>query len=272
MTKRFTVNKQLSLSLALISLLFISSPIFAAALDAKDIIQRANQAAYYQGEDGSAQVRMIIVDNQGGKQLRQFTILRKDVENLKDQRFLVVFSRPTDVKGTVFRVNKHVAQQDDRWLYLPALDLVKRISAGDKRTSFVGSHFYYEDVSGRNPQEDHYQLMSVDEQSAAYIIKATPKDLDSVEYAYSINHIDKGSFLPKQVTYYDRQDNKIREMNVIKTQKVNGFDTVVHSRITQLPDGGYTDMQFRRVKYDIGLPDELFSERSMRRPPIKWLR
>jgi hypothetical protein len=65
-----------------------------------------------------------------------------------DQDFMVFFSRPSDVRGTVFLVAKHVDRDDDRWLYLPGLDLVRRISAGDKRTSFVGSHFFYEDVSG----------------------------------------------------------------------------------------------------------------------------
>ncbi len=39
---------------------------------------------------------------------------------------------------------------------LPDLDLVKRIAAGDKRTSFVGSHFLYEDISGRAVQEDKH--------------------------------------------------------------------------------------------------------------------
>ncbi len=116
-----------------------------AEVDVDALIKHAEKVAYYAGEDGRSQARMMIVDAQGRKQMRQFTILRKDVEDNGDQKMMVFFSRPTDVKDTVFRVEKHasVNQDDDRWLYLPALDLVKRISAGDKRTSFVGSHFFY---------------------------------------------------------------------------------------------------------------------------------
>src|SRR6056297_3027565 len=102
---------------------------------------------------------MLITDSQGRRQLRQFTVLRRDVAEGGDQEFLVVFSRPSDVRGTVYLVEKHVDRDDDRWLYLPGLDLVKRISAGDKRTSFVGSHYFYEDVSGRLPSADRHELV-----------------------------------------------------------------------------------------------------------------
>jgi outer membrane lipoprotein-sorting protein len=183
---------------------------------------------------------------------------------------LVFFSRPTDVKGTVFRVSKQVNSDDDRWLYLPALDLVKRISAGDKRTSFVGGHFYYEDVSGRNPQEDTFTLISTDDEF--YTLKAVPKDPETVEFDYYIAKINKASFLPMQVSYFNKQQEKTREMKVLKTQTVAGFTTVIHSKITQLSDNSYTEMQFRKVKYNVGLPDSIFSERSLRTPPKQWLK
>jgi len=238
--------------------------------DVKEIITKANLAAYYSADDGSAQARMVIVDAQGNKQMRQFTILRKDQTNLGDQDMLVFFSRPTDVQGTVFRVVKKVESDDDRWLYLPALDLVKRISAGDKRTSFVGAHFFYEDVSGRNPAEDNFTLLKTNDKF--YQLKATPKDKNTVEFAHYIVNINKSTFLPMKVDYFNSQGNKTRTMEVLKTKVIDGFTTVMHSKITQHSDSSYTEMQFRRVKYNLGLPDRIFSERSLRNPPKAWLK
>jgi len=238
--------------------------------DANEIITKANLASYYSADDGTAQARMIIVDAQGNKQMRQFTILRKDQADLGDQDMLVFFSRPTDVKGTVFRVVKKIKSDDDRWLYLPALDLVKRISAGDKRTSFVGAHFFYEDVSGRNPAEDNFTLLKTDDKF--YQLKAVPKDKNSVEFDHYIVNIDKNTFLPMKVDYFNSQGKKIRTMEVIKTKVIDGFTTVMHSKITQHADGSYTEMQFRKVKYNLGLPDSIFAERSLRNPPKKWLK
>lgn len=254
----------------LITLSFSSINTASAFTDVNEIIKKSNLASYYAGNDGSAQARMIIVDAKGNKQMRQFTILRKDQEDLGNQDMLVFFSRPTDVQGTVFRVTKKVTDDDDRWLYLPALDLVKRISAGDKRTSFVGAHFYYEDVSGRNPAEDNFTLLSSDENS--YLIKAAPKDPSTVEYAYYQISIDKETYLPMKAQYFDSQHKLIREMQVLSVKSIDGFPTVLHAKMTQTNDGSYTEMQFRHVKYNIGLPDSIFSERSLRTPPKAWLK
>ncbi len=263
-----------SSSLFVGTLLLLNAFIFSASAadltEPADIVKQSNLASYYVADDGKAEARMVIVDSKGNKQMRQFTILRKDVEDLGNQDMLVFFARPTDVKGTVFRVTKKVNADDDRWLYLPALDLVKRISAGDKRTSFVGAHFFYEDVSGRNPQEDNFELIETTE--SAYVLKATPKDPRSVEFAHYLAQIDKKTFLPMQVSYFNKQGIEMRKMQVLKTKEVDGFTTVVHSKITDLSDNSYTEMQFRKIKYNLGLPQSIFSERSLRNPPKNWLK
>ncbi len=235
----------------------------------RDIIDQANLASYYAGDDGSAEARMIIVDENGNRQMRQFTILRKDEKDLGDQDMLVFFSQPSNVKDTVFRVEKQLESDDNRWLFLPALDLVKRISAGDKRTSFVGSHFYYEDVSGRNPKEDNFTLVSEDKDS--YLINAVAKDRQSVEFSRYTVKIDKTNFLPIETIYFDQSNQAARKMTVLQVKNIDGIATVMKSRITNLSNNSYTEMQFRHVKYNLGLPDNIFSERSMRTPHKAWL-
>lgn len=235
----------------------------------QNIIDQANLVSYYAGDDGSAEARMIIVDENGNRQMRQFTILRKDEKDLGDQNMLVFFSQPSNVKDTVFRVEKQLETDDNRWLFLPALDLVKRISAGDKRTSFVGSHFYYEDVSGRNPKEDDFTLLSEDKDT--YTISATPKDQQSVEFSSYTVKIDKSNFLPMETVYFDQSKQAMRKMTVLQVKDIDGIPTVMKSRITNLNNNSYTELQFRKVKYNTGLPDNIFSERSMRTPPKAWL-
>ena len=254
----------------LLSLILTGASFATLALDAHTIIKKAELAAYYAGNDGRSQARMMIVDAQNRKQFRQFTILRKDVADGGDQRMLVFFSRPSDVKGTVFRVEKHTDRDDDRWLYLPGLDLVKRISAGDKRTSFVGSHFFYEDVSGRSTNEDNFTLIK--EADDHYLIKGEPKDPASVEFAWYEVQIDKQSFLPVKIRFYDNAGKAYRQVEAVKVVTIDGHPTVVRSKVSDLANGGYTLMEFRNIQYDIGLPDSIFSERSLRTPPMKWLK
>ena len=61
-----------------------------------------------------------------------------------EQKFYVYFHQPADVSKMTFLVWKHLDKDDDRWMYLPKIDLVKRIAGSEKRTSFVGSDYFYE--------------------------------------------------------------------------------------------------------------------------------
>ena len=270
---KLAVTSIVSLSLGVsITLSAKEAPSDQAGLSAQQIIKKAELAAYYAGQDGKSQARMLIVDEQGRRQVRQFTILKKDVEDGGDQKMLVFFSRPSDVSGMVFRVEKHNTEQseDDRWLYLPGLDLVKRISAGDKRTSFVGSHFFYEDVSGRSTALDRFELISQNKDE--YILKATPKDPQLVEFDHYQVMINKQTYLPMVINFYNNSGELYRKVETMEVETIQGFPTVTTSKVTDTQSGAYTLMEFRGISYDLGMPDSVFTERSLRTPPLEWLR
>ena len=69
------------------------------------IVNKANVAAYYQGDDGKAKVKMTITNKQGQQRLREFIILRKDTEDGGDQKYYVYFQKPADVRKMVFMVH-----------------------------------------------------------------------------------------------------------------------------------------------------------------------
>lgn len=259
-------NRYLTLTL----LIALASTVNAETLtDADEIVARANLAAYYAGNDGRSEIRMIISDAQGRQQRRQFTVLRRDIADGDDQQFLVVFSQPSDVRNTVFLVDKHMTRDDDRWLYLPGLDLVKRISAGDKRTSFVGAHYFYEDVSGRRPTDDTHEL--IDSNDDYYVLKHVPVDPDTAEFSSYVTWVDRETFLPMKIEYENAAGKQYRRVEVLTVEAVDGHPTVTTSRVSDLLTGGKTDMQFRHIAYDLGIPEDVFTERSLRKPPQEWL-
>jgi outer membrane lipoprotein-sorting protein len=244
-----------------------------------EIVHRTNQVSYYQGKDGRAQVEMTITDAQGRERQRRFTILRLDEADTdaiegaayrSPQKLYVYFSRPADVNRMVFMVWKNLDRDDDRWLYLPALDLVKRIAASDKRTSFVGSDYFYEDVSGRDIEADHHELVEVTENY--YVLKNTPKDPDSVEFDHFLMYVHKSSFIPVQTEFFDGNGNKYRVARAEQVETIEGYTTVTRASMEDLRTGSRTVMQYSDVVYDVGLEEDLFSERYLRRPPMQFLR
>ncbi len=235
-----------------------------AAESVDEIVTKANQAAYYSGKDGRATVKMVIEDAKGGKRDRAFKILRLNGEG-GNQKFYVYFEEPADVRKMAFLVWKNATGEDDRWLWLPALNLVKRIAPGDKRTSFVGSDFVYEDVSGRRLSDDSHEL--VKEENGQYLLKNVPKSTTGVDFAYYLMWIDKGSYLPRKAEYYDAQGKLFRTVEALKVETIEGLPTVTVSRVKDLRTGSTTNLTFSDIHYNLGLEDRIFTERFLRRPP-----
>lgn len=254
------------------------------ALTVDQIVDRTNRVAYYQGSDGRAKVKMTITDDQGRQRNRELVILRWDqpdpqlpVDGQKaddsycgDQKIYAFFSRPADVYKTVFLVWKHLDKDDDRWMYLPALDLVKRISATDKRTSFVGAHFFYEDVSGRNINDDVHELVKTTKDY--YVLKNTPKDPSVVEFAYFEMWIHRSSFTVVRTDYYDAQGRKYRSYEALEVKQIQGKSTVTKAKMTDLRTNGNTLLEYSDVTYDVGIPESVFTERYLRKPAREYLK
>lgn len=241
------------------------------APDVQTIVNKANIVAYYQGDDGKAKVKMTITDKQGQKRQREFNILRKDVEDGGDQKYFVYFQLPADVRKMVYLVHKHAdpKKDDDRWLYLPALSLVKRIAAGDKRTSFVGSDFLYEDVSGRSLEEDTHELIQTTDEF--FVVKNVPKQPDTVEFNYYNVSIDRKTYVPMKMEFFDKDNKLYRVIESRKVEKIQDFYTVVTSVVSNLKAGSKTEMEFTDVQYNINLGD-IFTERYLQRPPREAMR
>jgi hypothetical protein len=261
-----------SLLLQLFIVLGVGSTVSFAAKDTPDvdrIVRETNRVVYYQGADGRARATMTITDAKGRTRVKEFTILRRDVEEGEgDQQFYVYFHAPSDERGTTFMVWKHLDKDDDRWLYLPALDVQKRIAATDKRTSFAGSDFFYEDVSGRRLSDDEHELIDVTD--SYYVLKNTPKDPDQVEFDSYTMWIHKGTFIPVEVKF-EKGGQVYRSAKVLGVKEVQGYMTVTKSQMTDLRTGGSTTMEYASVEYDVGLTEDVFTERYLRTPPMKHL-
>ncbi|WP_372847098.1 outer membrane lipoprotein-sorting protein [Pontiella sp.] len=251
--------------IAAIATVAVVSSVYAE-MTVDEIVNKANEASYYAGNDGSASVEIKIVDKSGSERTREFSLLRMNVDG-GNQKFYVYFKKPADLYKQVFLVWKETGEgkNDSRWMWLPALNLKREIAPGDKRTSFVGSDFVYEDVSGRNLNDDTHELIETTE--TQYVVKNTPKDPDSVEFAHYTVWIDKATFLPRKAEYFDKNGKHYRTVEATKVETIQGFPTVVESVVYDLNTGGKTINTFREIEYDIGLKESIFTERFLRRPP-----
>ena len=239
-------------------------------LSAQDIVKKASEAQYYAGKDGRAIVRLLIKDKSGRKMKRQFIVVRKDIGDGGEQQLFVLFQKPADVRNTTFLVKKKPEADDDRWLYLPALDLVKRIAASDERTRFVGSHLFYEDISGRGPSEDIHQI--IEDTPKHWTIESKPKKPRRVEFSKYVVRIRKKDNIAEEIEYFDARSRVMRRITAVNIEDIDGYPTITRMKVEDLQRGGTTLAAFSQISYDIGVPSNIYVERSLRSPPSQWLR
>ncbi len=250
------------------------------ALSAARIIENSQLAFYYQGDDMKALVNMELIAKGGGIRTRVMTILRRNETEDGNQKYFIYFHKPGDVRRMTFMVWKYPTKKDDRWIFVPAVDLIRRIAADDKRSSFVGSDFTYEDVSGRDVASDNHSLLRSEklEDHDCFVIESIPKE--PTEYTKRLSWIDKKTFLPLKEEYYDAQNelyriftaDKIEDIKIGEGTDDNVFPTVTHRTMKNLKTGHRTEVVYKSVSYNLGLENKDFSERHMRRPPRSWIR
>lgn len=258
-------------SIALFSLGLAS---LAQGTSAEEIVKKSHLAFYYPGNDLKARVLMRLISKDGKERIRELTMLRKDDQEGGQQKYYIYFHQPADVKDTTFMVWKYVGRDDDRWLFIPAINLVRRIAANDKRSSFVGSDFTYEDVSGREPEEDDHSLVREERyaDSDCFVVKSVPKNPKSADYSYQLSWINKASFVPVKEEYYDRRGELYKVFSADEVRQVQGFWTIIKRTMRNTQSGHRTEVMFTSVEYNRGIGDDIFTERYLRTPPQKWIR
>ena len=236
------------------------------------IIEKSQIAFHYQGEDMKAKITMKLIDKGGGVRKRVLTMLRLEESDGGNQKIFIYFHEPGDLRNMTFMVWKYPDREDDRWIYISSVDLIRRIAADDKRSSFVGSDFTYEDISGRAASFDTHKILRSEtiDGKDYYVIESVPKE--KVDYIRKISWIDKENFLPLKEDYFDVQDELFRVFTADKIEDIADFPTITVRTMTNVKTGHRTEVSYENVSYDLGLDDGDFSERSMRKPPRDWIK
>ena len=137
---------------------------------------------------------MTLKDRNGNVSKRFMRSKNLEVKDDGD-KILIIFDQPRDVKGTALLTFTHRTEDDDQWLYLPALKRVKRISSSNKSGPFMGSEFAYEDITSEEVEKYTYK----------YIRDETYNDMEC--FVIERYPVDKRSGYSKQLVWIDKKNS-----------------------------------------------------------------
>jgi outer membrane lipoprotein-sorting protein len=238
----------------------------------EEIVKRALERFYYADNSMRAKVSMKLVNAQGSVREREMTLLRMNVGTSGDQRYYIYFHAPGDVRGVSFLIWKYAGKESDRWIYVPTLKLVKRIAADDKRSSFVGSDFTYEDVSGRTLADETHALVRKEDLAGrpTYVVESKPKL--PIGYSRRLSWIDSERWLPLKEEYFDARNEPLRTFTTDKVERIGDQWTAMVRTMKNIQSGSRTEVVFREVQYGVGMKPDVFTERYLRDPPAELVR
>lgn len=243
-------------------------------MDINEIMKQSHLNAYYQGKDGQTQLLMKVYPKGDGTPIKKlFYMLRLDKEDGGEQMFFTYFVQPTDIQRTTFLVHKKIEGDDYRRLYIPASDKVLAIAGSRKQDPFMGSDFSYEDVSGRHFSKDNHKLLREEKlnDEDVYVTLSTPKEKEEKIKTIQM-WISKKNLIPMKVEYINHNDKVYRRYTSEELQVIDGFNTITKRLMESVLEGTRTQMIInpKKTKYNMSLTEDIFSERSLKSPPMKY--
>jgi len=225
------------------------------------------QAVYDQasGEDASSRVVMLL--SRKGKQPKQRILYSYAKDKGDAERWtLLRFIKPNDVARTGLLTKDYAGDDSDQWLYLPALDRVRRISSSRRGGRFVGSDYQYEDLTDREVNMDHHRIIGEEKVSGikCTLLESIPVKKSNSIYSKRISCIHPKIFVPLRISYYKgKKEKPIKQLKARKIKKIQGYWTIFDSTMYNLKTGHSTKLITTDIKYDQGIPDTLFSQRGL---------
>lgn len=195
---------------------------------------------------------------------RSFVSYRRDIDAL-DSQVLLRFESPANIRNTGLLID---SSADSVWLYLPALDKVRRISSRQQGGRFVQSQVYYEDLKIRQPQEDHHRLLEAGNYRGVttQVLESMPKSASSSAYTKRVSWIHPELLVPLRVDFYEGGTEPSKRLEVVRMDEIQGYWTVTESLMTDLERGDSTRISVNSISYDTGLPGSLFTTSALASP------
>jgi outer membrane lipoprotein-sorting protein len=195
-------------------------------------------------------------------QVRKRTLVSFAKKYDKDNKLLMRFQLPANVRGTAFLSwEYHTPDKDDsRWLYLPALKKTRRISGSSKHDFFMGSDFTYDDLGERHIDEDTHKFLRNDSLNDhfCWIVESTPKDKNEI-YSKMISWIDQEMLLAVKVEYYDKKSRLLKILYLSDIKSIDDIWTAHNLTMDNIQKKHKTIFTLSDIQYNRDIKDNLFN-------------
>ena len=243
-----------------------------AELTAPEIVTKARNVKG--GDDTISRLTFTFHKPDGSEKKVVYTMAWKDYGGKDDVDHKVIFFNeyPPDDNGKSYMIWIYDNRQDDEWMYLPELRMVRKVTHdeshhhNDKEDVFANSVLTQVNLLPRDPNLDDHKLLGEDEVNGHtdYVVESVPKQANkNFPYQKTRRWIAKDNFLTERIDYYDDTGNVLLRQTT-KWKKIG--DAWVWEQVVGVnpKNDARTVLDISDIRVNNGLKDEAFSARTMR--------
>ncbi len=249
--------------------------------EGEDIARAIN--ARDEGITSRRYVTMELTDRSGYTRTRETVFFRRYAagpDGTAGEKWIALFYlSPPNIKDTAFLTHDFLesVEEDEQWLYLPALRRTRRIGLRDRGKPFLGTDLSFDDVRNETKVTVRdYNWKTLRESRVDGMpcidVEATPVDEETARllgYGRVVFSVDREIWMVRQAEYHDIAGRHLKTTLQQDIREIDGIWTPHTVSVQNHRTGHRTRFVYREIEYEIALPDDLFTDRALRRGPPK---
>jgi len=231
-------------------------------LDARKIMEDVYQQDT--SHDATMRANLEVFDKEGHGKKKRFTYRR--IGSLGDSKTLVVFTDPKEIRGVALLSINRRGVSDRQFIYTPATQRVRSVSAQERSARFIGSDFTYEDIAEHVLDDFTYRLLGDDETidgHKTYKVEATPVDPGRSQYKFLFYWVAQDVPVILFAEMYDANGRKVRVLHATQLKRESGIWGARHTEMSSVQDATRTVLTVDEVKFNKGLDEKLFTPEAL---------
>jgi outer membrane lipoprotein-sorting protein len=253
-------NLSIILSFCFITIIAAGSvPVKSQDLTADQIMDKSDNRPV--PVDMKSETVMKLIDKRGKERNRSLKTYRYG-----DDKQIMWFLSPADVKGSSFLRISYDDRDDDMWLYLPAFGKVRRIASHAKKGSFMGTDFTFEDIGDRKLSDYSYTLIKEESvgDKECWVIESIPNEKVVTDYAKILTWIWKDDFAPVKEEFYDKKGN-LKKIKHVELQKTGKYWVASKMTMENIKSKHKTVILIENIEVDTGIDEKMFDTSYLKR-------
>lgn len=214
--------------------------------------------------DYAVLLTMTLKSADGRESMRKLRARNLEVAGDGDKT-LLIFDEPKDLDGTALLTYAHRGRDDDRWLYVPSIKRVKRITSNNQSGPFMGSEFTYEDLG--SVEVENYTYRFVREGTVGtektFVFERYPVHKNS-GYGRQVVTLDQSAYRVLTIEFFDLKNAPLKTFTASGYRKyANKYWKAARFVMVNQQTGKSTTLDFQGYKFGNGFNPDDFDPKSL---------